>query len=208
MSTNVGEQQQQPSYAMDSKVLLTAVITLLSVAIFVILLHLYALYYLRHRRRTTSITTDSTIVFHRSGTGLDREAISALPTFPYKKSSSTTSECAVCLSVLEDGEEVRLLPNCKHTFHVECIDMWLHSHPTCPICRSDAEASKVVEEAEVGDVAADMDGASNAKEVASTSRLGSSLRRMLSGDWSGRRMQPTEGAVEDLERGSSGLISS
>ncbi|XP_050382541.1 RING-H2 finger protein ATL52-like [Argentina anserina] len=45
-------------------------------------------------------------------------------------------ECAVCLSVFEDGEEVRKLPSCKHSFHAPCIDMWLYSHSDCPLCRT------------------------------------------------------------------------
>ncbi|KAH7519256.1 hypothetical protein FEM48_Zijuj08G0016800 [Ziziphus jujuba var. spinosa] len=45
-------------------------------------------------------------------------------------------ECAVCLSVFEDGEEVRKLPGCKHSFHASCIDMWLYSHSDCPLCRT------------------------------------------------------------------------
>jgi hypothetical protein len=34
---------------------------------------------------------------------------------------------------------VRLLPKCNHSFHINCIDMWFHSHSTCPICRSPVE---------------------------------------------------------------------
>lgn len=30
----------------------------------------------------------------------------------------------------------RKLPKCEHVFHMECIDMWLHSHATCPVCRA------------------------------------------------------------------------
>ncbi|XP_057725099.1 E3 ubiquitin-protein ligase EL5-like [Arachis stenosperma] len=45
-------------------------------------------------------------------------------------------ECPVCLSVFEEGEEVRKLPRCKHSFHAQCIDMWLHSHFDCPVCRT------------------------------------------------------------------------
>lgn len=45
-------------------------------------------------------------------------------------------DCAICLSVFEDDEIGRKLPGCGHAFHVECIDMWLNCHSTCPICRT------------------------------------------------------------------------
>ncbi|PKU67873.1 RING-H2 finger protein ATL45 [Dendrobium catenatum] len=44
--------------------------------------------------------------------------------------------CAVCLSEFADGENIRLLPECKHYFHVKCIDKWLQSHSSCPVCRA------------------------------------------------------------------------
>jgi hypothetical protein len=46
----------------------------------------------------------------------------------------------VCLEHVRAGETVRQLPACRHLFHVGCIDMWLHSHRTCPLCRCDAWA--------------------------------------------------------------------
>lgn len=49
------------------------------------------------------------------------------------------AQCAVCLSIVQEGETVRQLPACKHLFHVGCIDMWLHSHSTCPLCRASVE---------------------------------------------------------------------
>ncbi|OWM77283.1 RING-H2 finger protein ATL39-like [Punica granatum] len=64
-----------------------------------------------------------------------------LSSFKYKKEAAQENgelECAVCLSVVEDGEEIRRLPRCKHTFHVSCIDMWLYSHSDCPLCRAPA----------------------------------------------------------------------
>ncbi|XP_039787029.1 E3 ubiquitin-protein ligase EL5-like [Panicum virgatum] len=45
--------------------------------------------------------------------------------------------CSVCLEEVRGGEMVRSLPGCRHVFHVGCIDPWLHSHVTCPLCRSD-----------------------------------------------------------------------
>ncbi|KAH7442049.1 hypothetical protein KP509_03G068200 [Ceratopteris richardii] len=44
-------------------------------------------------------------------------------------------ECAVCLCDFLEGEEVKVLPECGHFFHVKCVDQWLFFHPTCPICR-------------------------------------------------------------------------
>ncbi|KAK8461337.1 hypothetical protein SEVIR_1G017166v4 [Setaria viridis] len=55
--------------------------------------------------------------------------------------------CAVCLEGLQRGEAVRRLPACGH-HHKECVDMWLRTHTTCPLCRCDllplACASKTV----------------------------------------------------------------
>ncbi|CAI0419435.1 unnamed protein product [Linum tenue] len=46
------------------------------------------------------------------------------------------AECAVCLSSFEEEEYLQLLPNCNHSFHAPCIDMWLYSHSQCPLCRA------------------------------------------------------------------------
>ena len=45
------------------------------------------------------------------------------------------SSCAVCLGDYEDGEMIRQLPDCHHHFHLDCIDQWLATHTTCPMCR-------------------------------------------------------------------------
>lgn len=81
--------------------------------------------------------------------GLDPATIAALPSSTYRKAKNASDgECAVCLSALEEGETVRTLPTCEHTFHRACIDVWLRKHITCPVCRADAESGKatVVEE--------------------------------------------------------------
>lgn len=49
---------------------------------------------------------------------------------------SADLECVVCLSEFGDNETLRLLPQCLHVFHPYCIDVWLASHDTCPVCRT------------------------------------------------------------------------
>ncbi|CAD6339296.1 unnamed protein product [Miscanthus lutarioriparius] len=70
--------------------------------------------------------------------------ITKLPEFAYTQSSRRRgngdgAQCSVCLGTVQAGEMVRRLPLCKHLYHVECIDMWLASHATCPLCRSDVD---------------------------------------------------------------------
>ncbi|MED6220082.1 hypothetical protein PIB30_041467, partial [Stylosanthes scabra] len=65
-----------------------------------------------------------------------------IPSHKYeKKNDDEDCTCAVCLGELEEGEEVRSMPECMHSFHVPCIDMWLRSHSSCPLCRADATPS-------------------------------------------------------------------
>ncbi|PKA61894.1 RING-H2 finger protein ATL80 [Apostasia shenzhenica] len=60
-----------------------------------------------------------------------------IPAHKYRrKEQQDDGECAVCLSPFADGDEVRQLPQCRHSFHAACIDKWLRSHSSCPVCRS------------------------------------------------------------------------
>ncbi|KAG1342309.1 E3 ubiquitin-protein ligase ATL31 [Cocos nucifera] len=73
--------------------------------------------------------------------GLDPAVLETFPTLVYSevkelKIGKGTLECAVCLSEFEDDETLRLLPKCSHVFHPDCIDAWLASHVTCPVCRT------------------------------------------------------------------------
>ncbi|XP_050208573.1 E3 ubiquitin-protein ligase ATL42-like [Mercurialis annua] len=77
--------------------------------------------------------------------GIDRELIDSLPFFRFSslKGSKQGLECAVCLSKFEDIEILRLLPKCKHAFHVNCIDQWLENHSSCPLCRYKFDPSEL-----------------------------------------------------------------
>ncbi|KVH94032.1 E3 ubiquitin-protein ligase EL5-like [Cynara cardunculus var. scolymus] len=92
-------------------------------------------------RRTRYPTTMSSPPYP-SLSGGSPTTICLVSSFKYKKEKDKNqleddvSECSVCLSVFEEGEEVRKLPICNHFFHASCIDMWLHSHIDCPLCRA------------------------------------------------------------------------
>ncbi|KAF8089213.1 hypothetical protein N665_0513s0007 [Sinapis alba] len=79
-------------------------------------------------------------LFNLHDSGVDQSLIDKLPVFHYKSiigpNNITSFDCPVCLSEFETEDKLRLLPKCSHAFHVDCIDTWLLSHSTCPLCRS------------------------------------------------------------------------
>ena len=60
--------------------------------------------------------------------------------FPVWKSErvDSTNNCCICCDTYKHGEEIRSLP-CLHYFHSNCIDPWLISKHTCPICMTDVK---------------------------------------------------------------------
>ncbi|XP_045792941.1 RING-H2 finger protein ATL33-like [Trifolium pratense] len=94
-----------------------------------------------HRRRSSSdeVSGDPSIASELSRH--DVESVSPVESagVKYQKETHATKiggECPVCLSVFSDGEEIRQLSVCKHSFHTSCIDLWLSNNSNCPICRA------------------------------------------------------------------------
>lgn len=223
------EDNSSTQYDLNNKIMRAAVISLAVVIVLVIMLHIYARCLLRRqaRRQATMYRLRLSLNHVRGSTepppkaGLDPSVIALLPTFIFKKMNQDTKttelECSVCLSALEEGEMVRVLPNCDHIFHVECIEKWLSSNSTCPLCRAEAEPPDPSEQIEsstlppapplesVGSSVLCVEGSSGgaarapSKISGSGSRL-SSFRRMLSRERSSRRIQPQEDVTEDVER--------
>uniref|UniRef100_A0A1J3JU71 RING-type E3 ubiquitin transferase n=1 Tax=Noccaea caerulescens TaxID=107243 RepID=A0A1J3JU71_NOCCA len=135
--------------------ILLFIIVLLSVVFFICsVLHLVVRYYLKKKRSSLSSSaadsdrnpefSDSDTyqrqlqqLFHLHDSGLDQALIDALPVFLYKeiKGSKEPFDCAVCLCEFSEDDKLRLLPICSHAFHIDCIDTWLLSNSTCPLCR-------------------------------------------------------------------------
>ncbi|XP_031621366.1 RING finger protein 44 isoform X1 [Contarinia nasturtii] len=71
--------------------------------------------------------------------GLARPEIDQLPSYKYNPETHTgdQSSCVVCMCDFEVRQVLRVLP-CSHEFHSRCVDKWLRSNRTCPICRGNA----------------------------------------------------------------------
>ncbi|KAK9062099.1 hypothetical protein SSX86_019284 [Deinandra increscens subsp. villosa] len=70
--------------------------------------------------------------------GMKKKAVESLPKFVYGGENGrklSSGDCAICLAEYADGDQIRVLPQCGHGFHVGCIDLWLGSHSSCPSCR-------------------------------------------------------------------------
>ncbi|KAK7252490.1 hypothetical protein RIF29_36463 [Crotalaria pallida] len=78
--------------------------------------------------------------------GLEPSLLQTFPTFLYSsvkdlRKESYSLECAICLLEFEDDSMLRLLTFCCHVFHQECIDLWLCSNKTCPVCRKELDSA-------------------------------------------------------------------
>lgn len=50
-------------------------------------------------------------------------------------------ECCICLGLFQDNERLKVLTECQHAYHSDCLDMWLSAHPNCPLCRASLNVS-------------------------------------------------------------------
>ncbi|KAF9674751.1 hypothetical protein SADUNF_Sadunf10G0159500 [Salix dunnii] len=102
----------------------------------------------RFRARTTQqLPRQYGIETMGTQSSMESSTAQLIPAFKFQKGMGLVGgdgTCAICLSEFEEGEELRILPECLHSYHVECIDMWLHSHTNCPMCRTDATPSPAV----------------------------------------------------------------
>lgn len=74
-----------------------------------------------------------------SSSGMKKKEVKSLPTAVYGRvqiATQTGSVCPICFYDFADGERLKILPGCKHAFHVECIDPWLMAKSSCPTCRN------------------------------------------------------------------------
>ncbi|GAB4824820.1 hypothetical protein Ancab_007690 [Ancistrocladus abbreviatus] len=145
-SSSFGNSNSSPPF--DSSIALTLSV-LLTAIFFMSLFCIYIRHFaedssvdLTRRRRGSPPDLSSSPFAARmggKGKGVDLAVLQALPVYAYGSSAklgTDASECAICLSEYGESECVKMIPLCGHVFHVSCIDAWLSSHVTCPLCRT------------------------------------------------------------------------
>ncbi|CAN4101067.1 unnamed protein product [Withania somnifera] len=88
------------------------------------------------------------VVLVQINKGLDEESIQKLPTFLFGETckgavNELESECPICLGLFKDDELVKLLPDCEHVYHAQCINKWLVVHSNCPLCRASLHLNSI-----------------------------------------------------------------
>ncbi|KAK9143885.1 hypothetical protein Syun_013285 [Stephania yunnanensis] len=71
--------------------------------------------------------------------GLDQTVINSYPKFVFARSRDLgggDAMCSICLCDYKEGEMMRMMPDCRHFFHLSCVDAWLRIHASCPVCRN------------------------------------------------------------------------
>ncbi|KAH6805583.1 hypothetical protein C2S51_030414 [Perilla frutescens var. frutescens] len=118
------------------------IVVLFSVILLVALLFLYARWVCRFDPPPPRIATSSSAqLAHSPRQGLDAASINSLPIVLHKNSIAgagdfSDAECCICLGIFCDGDNVKVLPLCQHCFHSECVDKWLTTQSSCPLCRA------------------------------------------------------------------------
>ncbi|XP_021591742.1 RING-H2 finger protein ATL46 [Manihot esculenta] len=147
------EKQSSPSSSFNriSPVLLLVIIILAAVFFVSGVLHLLVRFFMKRSHfspiyhsnripetsRSHSLQRQLQQLFRQHDSGLDQAFVDALPVFYHKDIMGLKEpfDCAVCLCEFTDKDKLRLLPMCSHAFHIDCIDTWLLSNSTCPLCR-------------------------------------------------------------------------
>ncbi|KAG5384358.1 hypothetical protein IGI04_035828 [Brassica rapa subsp. trilocularis] len=107
---------------------------------FIILFVFYVIYLRRGSADLSSLGMRTTFLpgnsISTAELGLSKELREMLPIVVFKESFFVMdSQCSVCLGDYQADDKLQQIPACGHTFHMDCIDLWLTSHTTCPLCR-------------------------------------------------------------------------
>ncbi|XVE62967.1 hypothetical protein DITRI_Ditri06bG0161900 [Diplodiscus trichospermus] len=139
---SINQNDERYSYGRFSPSMAIIIVVLVTALFFVGLFSIYIRNCTNANGSSVRVVTGGVGRSRRGARGLEASVIETFPTMIYSevkvhKIGKGVLECAVCLNEFEDDETLRLIPKCDHVFHPECIDAWLVSHSTCPVCRAD-----------------------------------------------------------------------
>jgi len=72
--------------------------------------------------------------------GLSAQEIASLPSSRVEMTPGDDEVCSICVDSFAEGDCVRCLNTCGHTFHQSCIDLWLLRQADCPLCKRTVSA--------------------------------------------------------------------
>ncbi|KAM7494915.1 hypothetical protein LguiB_029524 [Lonicera macranthoides] len=121
--------------------ILIILVVVLSATIFVTVYHCIRIGWCNRPDNTRPHQRPAFMFRHeQAASNIENSINELIPARKYKKNLGLAWDgggvCAICLCDFEEGEELRTLPECLHSFHAPCIDMWLFSHSDCPLCRN------------------------------------------------------------------------
>ncbi|GLJ48718.1 hypothetical protein SUGI_1027400 [Cryptomeria japonica] len=82
--------------------------------------------------------------------GVEEAVIHSYPIIVFSEKHEALSQqqqdrsCSICLEDYKCNEQLRMIMDCRHVYHVHCIDAWLTGHASCPICRKSPHRELVV----------------------------------------------------------------
>lgn len=122
------EEESYPSLMVDLAIVLVC-ITLVGI----VLLSFYHCCKQLSRRRSSEEADESNPAETQANR---RRALELLPVsvIPADEPLDQDDVCAICIETFVAKDTVRKLP-CEHRFHKDCLDPWLLSKPTCPLCK-------------------------------------------------------------------------